>query len=143
MTFLWAMAVALAIQVAAGNARPPVYAREYEEPPVCGHHDDVWGFSIDLPSGLCADRYLHGVSLRLSDKNDDSERLIVVFAMGNSAFLRSSADVANRYVQAARGVASGPVAVLSRSAWVVADTPGVRWTYRIAKRPLAVSVWSI
>jgi hypothetical protein len=134
MTLLWATAAVLASQLAAGSALATVAAEELREPPVCGHHDDIWGFSIDIPAGLCADRYLHGVSLRLSDKDDDFARLIVVFAIGNSSFLRSSSDLAKSYVEAARGSASGPVAVLSRAAWVVGETPGVRWTYRYREK---------
>ena len=132
--FLASASIVLAAQVASGQQPGSASSQEYAEPPACGHHEDIWGFSIDLPTGRCADTFLHGVALRLSEKDDAFERLIVVFAIGNVDFVRSAADVARAHVDAARDSALGPITILARSTAVVGATIGERWTYRYREK---------
>jgi hypothetical protein len=131
MLFLATVSIALLNPAATAAVRS---SYESPESAICGHHDDVWGFSVDLPAGRCADGYLHGIALQLSAANDAFNRSIVIFAMANSAFLRSAADVAKAHVTAARALASGPITVVGRSTPAVGGEPGERWAYRYREK---------
>ena len=41
--------------------------------PVCGHHADPRGYSLDLPKGVCGYRYLHGLRVVVSSDGDAVE----------------------------------------------------------------------
>ena len=98
--------------------------------PVCGHHADVRGFSLDLPKGLCGHRYLHGLSVIVSREGDPVERSITVWAARNANFDAKSSDIASAEVSATASDTADGVRVTRRTGTKVAGVPGVRWQYR-------------
>jgi len=126
-------AFSLAVYVAA--ALPTLAKRDYVDPPACGHHEDIWGFTIDLPAGKCAEAYLHGISLRLSPKDAPTERLFVVWASYNSGFLENVREMVREEVAATQELnATGRVRIISQSAATVGGSPAIRLIYRYTGR---------
>jgi hypothetical protein len=103
-------------------------------PPVCGHHDDIWGFSLDVPTGRCGERYLHGISVALTSADDEPERSIVIFANSNVMLRKSSRQTAGSYLDAAEDSADGRVQVLSRRALVIGGVRSDRYVYRYQEK---------
>jgi len=101
--------------------------------PVCGHHQDVRGFSLDLPASLCGHRYLHGFRVGLSG-DDVRHRSIVVWASGNANFYKRSRDITVAAVEALKSEAASGVHVLSRSSTAVQGVPAERWRYTFRTR---------
>ncbi|HXK08711.1 MAG TPA: hypothetical protein VMT70_03615 [Vicinamibacteria bacterium] len=97
--------------------------------PVCGHHADARGFSLDLPQGICGHLYLHGLSVVLSKDTDPAERSITVWAARNANFDAKSSDIAAAEMGAAVRDSVDGVSVTRRASTKVAGVPGVRWQY--------------
>jgi hypothetical protein len=120
----WAT-VALILIASAGAKDDETQLRE----PVCGHHKDPRGFSLDLPKGVCGHRYQHGLSVLLSKEGDPVERSIIVWAARNANFDAKSSDIAAAEVSATASDTLVGVKVTRRSNTKVAGVPGVRWHY--------------
>jgi len=110
-------------------------AGDYVDPPACGYHEDIWGFTIDMPAGKCAEMYLHGISLRLSPKNASTERLFVVWASNNSGFLDNVQEMVREELAATQELnATGRVRIISQSGATVGGSPAIRLIYRYTGR---------
>ena len=113
-------------------------AVELQEEPICDHHDDIWGFSVDLPERSCGDPYLHGISVTLPGVprryGKTPDRVVVIFAAYTPEDVENSRQLAARYVEAARERSVGRVSVVSRRAFPVGQTGGTRWVYRYRHR---------
>jgi hypothetical protein len=115
------------------DCKPCPGSAELGEPPVCGHHNDIWGFSLDVPAGACGDPYLHGLSFRLTGRAS-SGSLIVAFAAYNADGYQRNSEFAASYVAAARSEANGPVTVLSRRSVMIGGAPATRLVYQYTPR---------
>ncbi len=120
----WAT-VALVLVASAGAQGDEARSRE----PVCGHHADPRGFSLDLPKGVCGQRYQHGVSVLLSKEGDPVVRSIIVWAARTANFDAKSSDIASAEVSATASDTLAGVRVTRRANVEVAGVPGVRWHY--------------
>jgi len=122
---LWKVAIVLALGSYA-TAQEDV-DRVFREP-VCGHHQDVRGFSLDLPASLCGHRYLHGFWVGLAG-DDVDHRSIVVWASGNANFYKRSRDITRAAVEALKSEEASRLHVVSRSRTAVQGVPAERWRY--------------
>ncbi|HVO11429.1 MAG TPA: hypothetical protein VMX54_11870 [Vicinamibacteria bacterium] len=129
----WA-AMALILVASAGAQDDEARLRE----PVCGHHADPRGFSLDLPQGVCGQRYEHGLSILLSKKDAPVVRSIVVWAARNANFDARSSDIAAAEVSATASDTLVGVRVTRRANTRVAGVPGVRWHYTFHSKADAV-----
>jgi hypothetical protein len=131
MTVPWAVLVLIAL----GASAPAQDEDEWLRQPVCGHHGDVRGFSLDLPAPLCGHRYLHGFWVGLSGVDADAHRSIVVWASANADFYKTSRDIAVAAVDAQKSESVGGVHVVGRAPTAVEGVPAERWRYTFRSRP--------
>ncbi|HUL76626.1 MAG TPA: hypothetical protein VL691_05115 [Vicinamibacteria bacterium] len=97
--------------------------------PVCGHHADPRGFSLDLPKGTCGYRYLHGLRVVISTDADAVERSITVWAARNSNVDAKSSDIAAAEMGRAVSDTVDGVRLTHRANTKVSGVAGVRWQY--------------
>ena len=97
--------------------------------PVCGHYADPRGFSLDLPNGLCGQRYQHGLRVLLSKEDDPVARAITVWAAPNASVDAKASDIASAEVSATASDTLVGVRVTRRVNTKVAGVAGVRWQY--------------
>ena len=118
--------LALALPEAAGKcACPPGRgAQTLGEKTICGRHEDIWGFVVNVPRGSCGDPYLHGVLLTLPGARDSSKRSIAVFAANNVMLYKSIRELA---LEAQQANDHGASTVLQRGPVIVAGIRGERW----------------
>jgi len=120
----WA-AVALMLVASAGAQDDEARLRG----PVCGHHADPRGFSLDLPDGVCGQRSANGLRIILSGKGDTVERSITVWAERNENVDAKSSDIASAEVSATASETLVGVRVTRRTNTKLAGAPAVRWRY--------------